>query len=86
MPQNGPRGHDSLYENMISMDLQEIAPDCKIDILGQMSHNGSKGHGSLYENMISMDLQESAPEYTIYKFLARCPRTAPEAMILSTKT
>ena len=27
--------------------------------------------------MISMELQESPPEYSIYKLLARCPRSAP---------
>ena len=30
MPQNGPRGYDSLYTDMIPMDLQELAPECKI--------------------------------------------------------
>ena len=51
MPQNGPRGHDSLYENMIPIDLQELAPECKI-----------------------------------YTFVGRCPKTAPEVMILCTQT
>ena len=30
MPQNAPGGQDSLYENMISKDLQETVPECKI--------------------------------------------------------
>ena len=77
MPQNGPRGHDSIYEKMIIHEFH---------ILGQMHQNGPRGHDSIYENMISMDLQESPPEYSIYTFLARCPRTASEAMILFTKT
>ena len=68
---------------MISMDCKKLED---LHILGQMPKNGPRGHDSLYENMISMDLQESAPEYTIYTFLARCPRTASEAMILFTKT
>ena len=56
-----------------------------LHILGQMPQNGPRGHDSLYENMISMDLQESAPEFKNYIFLARCPRTAPEAMFPFTK-
>ena len=57
-----------------------------LHILGQMPMNGPRGYDALYENMISTDLQESPPEYSIYAFLARCPRMAPEAMILCIKT
>ena len=88
MPQNGLRGHDSLYENMISMDLQESAPEYTIwTFLARCPRTASEAMIlSTNENMISIDLQESAPEYTIYTFLARCPRTASKAMILFTKT
>ena len=41
MPKNGPRDHDSLYENMISMDLQETAPVCQMP---------RTAHGALQED------------------------------------
>ena len=86
MPQNGPRGHDSLYENMISMELQESAPEYTIYTFLARCPSTAPEAMILCESMISMDLQERAPEYTTYTFLARCTRTAPEAMILFTNT
>ena len=49
MPKNGPRDHDSLYENMISMDLQETAPVCQIP---RTAHNAfQENHGNLSKTM-----------------------------------
>ena len=49
MPKNGPRDHDSLYENMVSMDLQETAPVCQIP---RTAHSAfQENHGNLSKTM-----------------------------------